>query len=298
MKKFFNTLVSSGIVISIISALVYLASYYYLKGFYSSYGIGTTLISVSFTTIMNISFFYIVSFFMIVFIIFLIFKIIILFFDIHWIISMPIIVLFICMCFIITSFNYNLNLVFAYVFMGIIIISWVPLFIFLFRFKSEKIWSNKIRDFDNLFYKRKNYVLKKIGFEKVSNQSNHVQSGNKHLLLKSNNIISVMFWVLLSLFLCVFLLGNIFYDMGKASAINKYKYSYSTNYSNLIIVYQDPDKFILMPLDKATNSFIESYTIVNIENIGTIVPIDLKNPNLPKLINHDFLEYGLTKLIE
>lgn len=277
MKKVLQMLLKNGLFLAIITALGYLFAYFYLKGFYSYYGLPMTLINISIPLIINSI---LIVFTMTVLLLFgvnAILSILNMLFSLHpyflkWLrVS-------ITLGFLLLAFELLKKTgVISYIIISIIIAIWIFAFLYLIKYRKIKPWSKKLdkanEGIENLFIFGKTQETK----------SDDVSSCKSPLLKKAISSIQVLLGLAIIILILQSVIGVIFTEYGSLNASNKREYYVAVDYDNEIIVYQDNDKFILLPYDNETNKFTLSYRIVTLENIGTIKSIILAEVSFPKV---------------
>lgn len=302
MKKSVSKIISSGVIISILTAFVYIATYFNIKGFYDCYGIPSSLTVIPLSSVISISTLYVLIFSYLVLFVYVIIRYIFITF-LPKLVTIPIFISVVCLCILFSFLTISsINLILIIILVNIIIISWLPLIFFQIAKRAKKRRKSEMSGKKMTFIK----FLNAIGLEEVTDETESEQEPKKSNFnqireFKSSKtfiVFKILALFLLGSFLTVFVFGNIFYGIGKSSALLREDYYYSTDFENSIIVYSDTEKFILMQYNEETNAFTSAYTIVELGNIGTMIPIELHSPTLPKVSNDKSLFDMLTRLIE
>jgi len=294
MKKGFSTIIYSGVTISILTAFIYLASYFYTKGFYDVYGFDSSFIMVQISTMINVSSMYAGLIFVIGISIYFAFRVARK--TKNKLISVPIPITYFCIITILTLVTYKVNIAFIFIPIGILIVAWLPFIISCIKRRVRGAPARKTSDSEKFFA----FVFHAFSSKEVK-EDIHDDVDNKHQqnsgVQKSNTILKTIFLLSVCVYLTILIFGNIFFAIGRVDGIIESDYYYATDFDNAVIVYHDPDKFILMPFDEEQNAFDKAYTIVGVDNIGTIEPVELSQVSLPNANVKESIKDFLLRLI-
>lgn len=281
IRLFLKGLLKNGLVLAILTAIGYTLTYFYLKGYYGFYGIPITLINITLPLIINTI---LIVFLLTIFLLFLVNAVLRIFsmlFSLHsyfikWLRLSITLGLLILAFFLMLK---EAGLVLYIILLALIIFIWIFAFINLLKYRKIKPWLEKLNKANEDL--EKSLIFKKADQTKAEDDD----SCKSPLLKKATSSVQILIGLFIIVYLSLSIIGVAVTKYGSLAASGKREYYTAVDYNNLVIVYQDNDKFILMPHNKKTGEFTSSYKIVSIEDIGTVEPILLKKVSIPETQN-------------